>query len=47
VRRLADSVLFLDQGRIVAHDALDRFLARRDLAAINRFLGNDEIGWDE
>ncbi|PDT83422.1 thiamine ABC transporter ATP-binding protein [Sinorhizobium sp. BJ1] len=47
VKSLADSVLFLDQGRIVAHDALDRFLARRDLAAINRFLGNDEIGWDE
>ncbi len=43
VKSLADSVLFLDQGRIVAHDALDRFLARRDLAVINRFLGNDEI----
>ncbi|AWI59244.1 thiamine ABC transporter ATP-binding protein [Sinorhizobium fredii] len=43
VRRLADSVLFLDQGRIVAHDALDRFLARRDLDAVNRFLGNEEI----
>lgn len=43
VRRLADSVLFLDQGRIVAHDALDRFLARRDLEAVNRFLGNEEI----
>ena len=43
VKDLADGVLFLDQGRIVAHDALDRFLARRDLAAINRFLGNDEI----
>ena len=42
VKSLADSVLFLDQGRIVAHDALDRFLGRRDLEAINRFLGNDE-----
>ncbi|ACP26994.1 thiamine ABC transporter, ATP-binding protein [Sinorhizobium fredii NGR234] len=42
VRSLADSVLFLDQGRIVAHDALDRFLARRDLKAVNRFLGNEE-----
>ncbi|PDT40988.1 MULTISPECIES: ATP-binding cassette domain-containing protein [Sinorhizobium] len=43
VKSLADSVLFLDDGRIVAHDPLNRFLARRDLAAINRFLGNDEI----
>ncbi|PST17425.1 thiamine ABC transporter ATP-binding protein [Mesorhizobium plurifarium] len=40
VRSLADSVLFLDRGRIVAHDEADRFLERRDLAAINRFLGN-------
>lgn len=41
VRALADSVLFLDRGRIVAHDEVDRFLGRRDIAAINRFLGNE------
>ena len=41
VKLLADSVIFLDQGRIVAHDDIARFLERRDLAAINRFLGND------
>lgn len=40
VRALADSVLFLDQGRIIAHDPVERFLERRDMAAINRFLGN-------
>jgi thiamine transport system ATP-binding protein len=40
VKALADSVLFLDQGRIIAHDMLDRFLERRDNAAIDRFLGN-------
>ncbi|WEX77330.1 ATP-binding cassette domain-containing protein [Sinorhizobium numidicum] len=40
VKALADSVLFLDRGRIVAHDRVDRFLERRDVAAINRFLGN-------
>ncbi|MGO4620040.1 thiamine ABC transporter ATP-binding protein [Ensifer sp. 2YAB10] len=40
VKALADSVLFLDQGRIIAHDTLDRFLERRDNAAIDRFLGN-------
>lgn len=41
VRALADSVLFLDRGRIIAHDPLDRFLERRDNAAIDRFLGNE------
>lgn len=41
VRALADSVLFLDQGRIIAHDPVERFLERRDMAAINRFLGNE------
>ncbi|UIJ94911.1 thiamine ABC transporter ATP-binding protein [Sinorhizobium meliloti] len=41
VRALADGVLFLDRGRIVAHDEVDRFLGRRDIAAINRFLGNE------
>ncbi|MGF6257711.1 thiamine ABC transporter ATP-binding protein [Ensifer sp. LBL] len=40
VKALADSVLFLDQGRIIANDTLDRFLERRDNAAIDRFLGN-------
>ncbi|MBD9558176.1 thiamine ABC transporter ATP-binding protein [Ensifer sp. ENS03] len=40
VKALADGVLFLDQGRIIANDSLDRFLARRDNAAIDRFLGN-------
>ncbi len=40
VRALADSVLFLDQGRIIAHDPVERFLERRDMASINRFLGN-------
>ncbi|MBD9626211.1 MULTISPECIES: thiamine ABC transporter ATP-binding protein [Ensifer] len=40
VKALADGVLFLDQGRIIANDTLDRFLARRDNAAIDRFLGN-------
>ncbi len=39
--KLSDSVLFLDKGHIVAHDSLDRFLKRRDIAAINRFLGNE------
>lgn len=41
VKALADNVLFLDRGRIIAHDTLDRFLKRRDNAAINRFLGNE------
>ncbi|MGK9202977.1 MULTISPECIES: ATP-binding cassette domain-containing protein [Sinorhizobium] len=41
VRALADSVLFLDRGRIVAHDEVDRFLKRRDITAINRFLGKE------
>ncbi|OCO99689.1 MULTISPECIES: thiamine ABC transporter ATP-binding protein [unclassified Ensifer] len=40
VKALADSVLFLDRGRIIAHDTLSRFLERRDNAAIDRFLGN-------
>ncbi|MNV94337.1 Thiamine import ATP-binding protein ThiQ [compost metagenome] len=41
VRALADSVLFLDQGRIIAHDPVERFLERRDMAAVNRFLSNE------
>ncbi|MEI2299023.1 thiamine ABC transporter ATP-binding protein [Ensifer sp. MJa1] len=41
VKALADRVLFLDRGRIIAHDTLDRFLERRDNAAIDRFLGNE------
>lgn len=39
VRALADSVLFLDHGRIIAHDPVERFLQRQDMPAINRFLG--------
>lgn len=42
VRALADSVLFLDRGRIIAHDPVERFLNRRDVAAINDFLGNGD-----
>ncbi|THK38812.1 ATP-binding cassette domain-containing protein [Ensifer sp. MPMI2T] len=41
VRLLADSVLFLDRGRIIAHDTVDRFVERRDITAINRFLGRE------
>lgn len=41
VKTLADRVLFLDHGRIIAHDPVDRFIERRDLPAINRFLGNE------
>lgn len=41
VRFFSDSVLFLDQGRIVAHDPVGRFLERRDITAINRFLGQE------
>ncbi|MBB4186769.1 ATP-binding cassette domain-containing protein [Sinorhizobium terangae] len=41
VRLLADSVLFLDRGRIIAHDPVDRFVERRDVTAINRFLGRE------
>jgi len=40
LRRLADSVVFLDDGRIVAHQPTVEFLARRDDPAINAFLGN-------
>ncbi|ASY64667.1 Thiamin ABC transporter, ATPase component [Sinorhizobium sojae CCBAU 05684] len=40
VRLFSDSVLFLDKGRIAAHDPIDRFLERRDITAINRFLGH-------
>ncbi|MDK1387462.1 ATP-binding cassette domain-containing protein [Sinorhizobium sp. 8-89] len=41
VKLLADSVLFLDQGRIIAHDPVERFVERRDVTAINRFLGRE------
>ncbi|MCA1406999.1 ATP-binding cassette domain-containing protein [Ensifer sp. IC3342] len=41
VRLLADSVLFLDRGRIITHDPVDRFVERRDITAINRFLGSE------
>ncbi|ABR61935.1 thiamine ABC transporter ATP-binding protein [Sinorhizobium medicae] len=39
VRALAESVIFLDQGRIIAHDETPRFFERRDIPAISRFLG--------
>ncbi|MDX0562492.1 thiamine ABC transporter ATP-binding protein [Sinorhizobium medicae] len=39
VRALAESVIFLDQGRIIAHDETVRFFERRDIPAISRFLG--------
>ncbi|MDX0440561.1 thiamine ABC transporter ATP-binding protein [Sinorhizobium medicae] len=39
VRALAESVIFLDQGRIIAHDETARFFERRDIPAISRFLG--------
>lgn len=41
VRLLADRVLFLDRGRIITDDPVDRFVERRDIMAINRFLGRD------
>ncbi|HXV30585.1 MAG TPA: ATP-binding cassette domain-containing protein [Sinorhizobium sp.] len=41
VRLLADNVLFLDQGHVVAHDPIDHFVKRRDVTAINRFLGKE------
>ncbi|MQX96657.1 thiamine ABC transporter ATP-binding protein [Sinorhizobium medicae] len=39
VRALAESVIFLDQGRIIAHDETARFFEGRDIPAISRFLG--------
>ncbi|HTO30315.1 MAG TPA: ATP-binding cassette domain-containing protein [Pararhizobium sp.] len=39
VRALADSVLFLDEGRILLHEPTETFLAHRDLPAVTRFLG--------
>ncbi|WP_018013040.1 thiamine ABC transporter ATP-binding protein [Sinorhizobium medicae] len=39
VRALAESVIFLDQGRIIAHDETARFFERRDIPALSRFLG--------
>lgn len=39
VLALADSVLFLDQGRVLLHDAKAQFLTRTDLPAVAGFLG--------
>ncbi|OQP86927.1 thiamine ABC transporter, ATP-binding protein [Rhizobium rhizosphaerae] len=39
VRRLADQVLFLEEGRILLHVPRDVFLARTDLPEVARFLG--------
>lgn len=39
VRTLADSVLFLDKGRILLHEPTAQFLEHTDLPAVARFLG--------
>lgn len=39
VRTLADSVLFLDKGRILLHEPTVQFLDHTDLPAVARFLG--------
>ncbi|KQS83865.1 MULTISPECIES: ATP-binding cassette domain-containing protein [unclassified Rhizobium] len=39
VRALADSVLFLDEGRILLHEPTENFLTHRDIPAVERFLG--------
>jgi thiamine transport system ATP-binding protein len=39
VRVLADSVLFLDEGRILMHEPTERFLEHRDIPAVEQFLG--------
>ena len=39
VRRLADRVLFLDDGKIALHEDADRFLRRSEPNAVVRFLG--------
>ncbi|MBP1858470.1 thiamine ABC transporter ATP-binding protein [Rhizobium herbae] len=39
VRALADSVLFLDEGRILLHEPTAQFLDRGDIPAVTRFLG--------
>ncbi|MCV9966103.1 ATP-binding cassette domain-containing protein [Pararhizobium sp. BT-229] len=39
VRRLADSVIFLDQGRILLHEPKAQFLDHTAIAAVARFLG--------
>ncbi|WP_276119858.1 thiamine ABC transporter ATP-binding protein [Pararhizobium qamdonense] len=39
VRMMADSVLFLDKGRIILHEPKAQFLAHSGLAAVDRFLG--------
>ncbi|PYE42247.1 thiamine transport system ATP-binding protein [Rhizobium sp. PP-F2F-G20b] len=39
VRRLADRVLFLDDGKVALHEEADAFLRRTEPAAVARFLG--------
>ncbi len=39
VRALADSVLFLDEGRIILHEPTAQFLDHTDIPAVARFLG--------
>ena len=39
VRALADSVLFLDEGRILLHEPTETFLNHRGLPAVERFVG--------
>ena len=39
VRLLADSVLFLDKGRILLHEPTAQFLEHTDVSAVARFLG--------
>lgn len=39
VRALADSVLFLDEGRILLHEPTAQFLDHTDIPAVARFLG--------
>lgn len=42
VARLADRVLFLDEGRILLDAPTQTFLARTDIPAIARFLGKEQ-----
>jgi thiamine transport system ATP-binding protein len=39
VRLLADSVVFLDEGRVLLHEPTTRFLEHNDIPAVARFLG--------
>ncbi|CAN7309810.1 thiamine ABC transporter ATP-binding protein [Pararhizobium sp. LjRoot238] len=39
VRALADSVIFLDEGRVLLHESKAQFLDHTDIPAVARFLG--------